>query len=79
MHECARPRWPGDVARRARSTIKLLPLHRKLFVEPNPDAGEMGAAAAWAACPDGLRLPMVPLSAPNQRGGAAALQESGLA
>ena len=40
---CAGLRSTGDFARARELNNQLLPLHQKLFVEPNPIAGEVGA------------------------------------
>jgi 4-hydroxy-tetrahydrodipicolinate synthase len=43
--------------------LKLLPLHRQLFVEPNPIPVKW-AMARMGLCGPSLRLPLTELSAP---------------
>jgi 4-hydroxy-tetrahydrodipicolinate synthase len=68
----------GELATARAINNQLLPLHVKLFVEPNPQPVKW-ALQKLGRMPGGLRLPMVPLSAANQPVVLAALQESGLA
>ena len=51
-----RRRSPATRARPPRSTCKLLPLHKHLFVEPNPVPAKW-AMAQLGLCGDALRLP----------------------
>jgi 4-hydroxy-tetrahydrodipicolinate synthase len=66
----------GDVAAARKRNDRLLPLHRKLFVEPNP------VPVKWALSEMGLienelRLPLVPLSPNHHDAVRAALREAG--
>jgi 4-hydroxy-tetrahydrodipicolinate synthase len=77
MHELCVAAMSGKVAEAVAINNKLLPLHNKLFVEPNPvpvkwALAEMGRMEA------GIRLPLVPLSAEHHATVRAALRESGV-
>ena len=67
----------GDLETARAINNQLLPLHVKLFVEPNPQPAKW-ALQKLGRMPGGIRLPMVPLSAANQAVVLAAMQESGL-
>jgi 4-hydroxy-tetrahydrodipicolinate synthase len=76
MHEMCVAAMSGDLARARAINFRLLGLHQKLFVEANPipvkwALAEMGLIEA------GIRLPLVPLSAPYQDTLRAALKEAG--
>ena len=51
----------GDVRRAIEINNRLLPLHNKLFVEPNPVPVKW-ALTEMGLIPSGLRLPLAPLS-----------------
>ena len=77
MHELCVAAMAGKVAEAVSINNKLLPLHNKLFVEPNPvpvkwALAEMGIMEA------GIRLPLVPLSAEHHATVRAAMRESGV-
>jgi len=66
-----------DAARAVELHMQLLPLHKHLFVEPNP------IPVKWALSRMGktggtLRLPLTPLSAGAQATVEAALREAGV-
>ena len=67
----------GELASARQINNQLLPLHVKLFAEPNPIPVKW-ALQKLGRIAGGIRLPMVPLSAANQAVVLAALQESGL-
>ena len=67
----------GDAREAARLQLQLMPLHRALFVEPSPSATKW-ALAQLGRCGPGIRLPIVPLSAPGQETVRAAMQEAGV-
>ncbi|AMP04526.1 4-hydroxy-tetrahydrodipicolinate synthase [Collimonas pratensis] len=77
MHLLCVAAMNGNVAEAVKLNNKLLPLHNKLFVEPNPlpvkwALTEMGMMA------DGIRLPLVPLAAEYHETVRAALREAGV-
>jgi 4-hydroxy-tetrahydrodipicolinate synthase len=55
----------------------LLPLHLKLFVEPNPIPVKW-ALAKMGRIPGGIRLPLTPLSTPAEPVVLAAMKDAGL-
>jgi 4-hydroxy-tetrahydrodipicolinate synthase len=77
MHELCTAAMAGNVVQAVKINNMLLPLHNKLFVEPNPvpvkwALAEMGMMAA------GIRLPLVPLGKEHQESVRNALRESGV-
>ncbi len=77
MHELCAAAIAGDVRRARELHLRLLPLHRDLFVEPSP-APTKWAMARLGLCGDALRLPITPLSPDGQAAVARALAEAGL-
>jgi len=77
MSELARAALDGDLARARQVNNRLLALHFKLFVEPNPIPVKW-ALARMGRIPGGLRLPLVPLSPTAEAPVLAAMQEAGL-
>lgn len=77
MHAMCAAALAGDAARAAAIDATLLPLHQKLFVEPNPIPAKW-ALHAMGRIPAGLRLPLVPLSAAQQPVIREALRASGV-
>jgi len=77
MADLCRAALAGD-ARTAREIhLRLLPLHRQLFVEPNPIPVKW--AMQWLGrCGGQLRLPLVPMSAALEPQLEAALLDAGL-
>lgn len=76
MAQMCRAALAGDFAKARAINERLLPLHRRLFIEANP------APAKWALAELGmieneLRLPLVPLSAQHHEAVRAALREAG--
>ena len=67
----------GNAKQAADLQLKLLPLHRAMFVEPNPIPVKW-ALAAMGRSPAGIRLPLVPLSAAQQPVVASALKSLGV-
>ena len=67
----------GDARRAAAIHLKLLPLHRALFVEPSPCATKW-ALARLGRCKPALRLPIIPLSTAGQAVVESAMREAGL-
>jgi 4-hydroxy-tetrahydrodipicolinate synthase len=77
MHELCMAAIAGDAKRAAEIQMRLLPLHKQLFCEPNP------IPVKWAMqrlghCGATLRLPLTPLTAPQQPLVEQALREAGL-
>jgi 4-hydroxy-tetrahydrodipicolinate synthase len=77
MHELCAAAMSGDVAKAIAINNKMLPLHNKLFVEPNP------VPVKWAMAELGLmghalRLPLAPLGAEYHDVVKAAMRESGV-
>ncbi len=77
MSQMCRAALAGDLTAARRINDVLMPLHMKLFVEPNPVPVKW-ALAKMGKAPAGLRLPLVPLSAAAQPVVEAALKEAGL-
>ena len=67
----------GDVARARACNDRLLPLHRRLFVEANPIPVKW-ALAEMGLIENELRLPLVPLSPQHHEAVRAALREAGV-
>lgn len=77
MHELCVAAMSGKVAEAVAINNKLLPLHNKLFVEPNPVPVKW-AMTQMGLMPAGIRLPLVPLAAEYHETVRAALRESGV-
>jgi 4-hydroxy-tetrahydrodipicolinate synthase len=77
MHELCVAAMAGNVAEAVRINNKMLPLHNKLFVEPNPVPVKW-AMAEMGLISHGLRLPLAPLGADHHNTVRAALRESGV-
>ncbi|MFN3566487.1 MAG: 4-hydroxy-tetrahydrodipicolinate synthase [Burkholderiaceae bacterium] len=77
MSELARAALAGDLARARDINNRLLPLHMKLFVEPNPIPVKW-ALARMGRIGKGIRLPLVPLAEANEPVVETALKEAGL-
>lgn len=77
MHELCEAAMAGDIARAIEINNRVMSLHAKLFVEPNPVPVKW-ALAEMGKMPAGLRLPLAPLSAPYHDTVRAALREAGV-
>jgi 4-hydroxy-tetrahydrodipicolinate synthase len=77
MSELCSAALAGELARARALNNRLLPLHAKLFVEPNPTAVKWALARLGRIRP-GTRLPLLPLSADKESVVAAAMHEAGL-
>ena len=77
MSELAKSALAGDLARARQINNQLLPLHLKLFVEPNPIPVKW-ALAKMGRIPGGIRLPLTPLSIPAEPVVLAAMKDAGL-
>ena len=76
MSELCAAALAGDLKRARKINSQLLPVHFKLFVEPNPVPVKWALARA-GRIEGGLRLPLVPLSKQNEAVVHSALQEAG--
>jgi 4-hydroxy-tetrahydrodipicolinate synthase len=77
MSEMMAAALAGDLARARAINERLMPLHLRLFVEPNPIPAKW-ALAHMGRIGAGIRLPLLPLSPSAQDVVAGALRESGL-
>ena len=77
MHALCVAAIAGDARRAMEIQMKLLPVHKYLFVEPNPIAIKW-AMEQMKLCGVTMRLPMTPLTAANQLPLAQALRAAGL-
>lgn len=77
MHELCVAAMTGDVKRAMEIQFKLMPVHKQLFVEPNPIPVKW-AMQRMGLCGGTLRLPMTPLTEANQPVVEDALRASGL-
>ncbi len=77
MHDLCVAAMSGKVAEALAINNTLLPLHNKLFVEPNPVPVKW-AMAEMGLIPSGIRLPLVPLAADFHGIVRAAMRESGI-
>jgi 4-hydroxy-tetrahydrodipicolinate synthase len=75
MHELCMAALKRDVAKAIEINNKLLPLHNKLFVEPNPVPVKW-AMQEMGLIPPGIRLPLVPLASEFHEAVRAAMRES---
>jgi 4-hydroxy-tetrahydrodipicolinate synthase len=66
----------GDFATARAINDRLIPLHRRLFIEPSP-APTKWALAEMGHIENALRLPLVPLTPQNHEAVRAALREAG--
>ena len=77
MHELCVAAIAGQVPRAMEIQMRLLPLHKQLFVEPNPIPVKW-ALERLGRCGAALRLPLTPLSADKYALVERALHEAGL-
>ena len=77
MHELCVAAMAGDLARAIEINNKVLPLHQKLFVEPNPVPVKW-AMAEMGLIPTGLRLPLAPLDEQFHDTVRASLRDAGV-
>ena len=76
MSELCAAALTGDLKRARRINAQMLPVHFKLFVEPNPMPVKWALAKA-GRIGNGIRLPLVSLSKQNEAVVHSALQEAG--
>jgi 4-hydroxy-tetrahydrodipicolinate synthase len=77
MHQLCVAAIEGRVREATQLHLKLLGLHRNLFVEPSPCATKW-ALARLGRCGEALRLPITPLSPAGQAIVEQAMREAGL-
>ncbi|MQQ99618.1 4-hydroxy-tetrahydrodipicolinate synthase [Glaciimonas soli] len=77
MHLLCVAAMKGDVPEAVKINNKMLPLHNKLFIEPNPIPVKW-ALAEMGLISSGMRLPLVQLSAEFEPAVRAAMSESGI-
>jgi 4-hydroxy-tetrahydrodipicolinate synthase len=77
MHLLCKAAMAGDIATAVAINNQVMPLHAKLFIEPNPVPVKW-ALAEMGMMPAGLRLPLVSLSAECQEPVRSALREAGV-
>ncbi|WP_297201304.1 4-hydroxy-tetrahydrodipicolinate synthase [uncultured Pluralibacter sp.] len=68
----------GDFAQARIVNQRLMPLHTKLFVEPNPIPVKWACKELGLVATDTLRLPMTPITAHGRDAVASALKHAGL-
>lgn len=68
----------GDFICARKINARLMPLHHKLFIEPNPIPAKWACQALGLIATDTLRLPMVPLTEQGQNAVTGALKHAGL-
>lgn len=77
MHELCMAAIAGDVQTAMAIQMKLMPVHKHLFIEPNPIAVKW-ALSQMGLCGPRLRLPLTPLTPHSQSVVGAALVSAGL-
>jgi 4-hydroxy-tetrahydrodipicolinate synthase len=77
MHELCMAAIEGRVREATAIHLKLLPLHKNLFIEPSP-APTKWAMARLGLCGDTLRLPITPLTPAGQTVVEQSLRDAGL-
>lgn len=77
MHELCEAAIAGDVARAMDIQLKLLPVHKALFVESNPIPVKWAVSRMGLSKP-ALRLPLSPLTDASQQVLERAMQSAGL-
>jgi 4-hydroxy-tetrahydrodipicolinate synthase len=77
MHELCVAAMAGNIAKAVEINNKVMPLHAKLFIEPNPVPVKW-ALAEMGKMPAGLRLPLAPLGAGCHDAVRGALRDAGV-
>jgi 4-hydroxy-tetrahydrodipicolinate synthase len=77
MHQLCAAAMKGQVQEAVKINNQLLPLHNKLFVEPNPVPVKW-ALTEMGLISSGIRLPLVNLGSEHHEAVRAALRESGV-
>ncbi|MEH2919841.1 4-hydroxy-tetrahydrodipicolinate synthase [Samsonia erythrinae] len=78
MAELCKLAAQGNFVEARRLNQRLMPLHHKLFVEPNPIPVKWACKALGLVANDTLRLPMTPLTDKGQSVMTQALKQAGL-
>ncbi|MBN0712804.1 dihydrodipicolinate synthase family protein, partial [Pseudomonas aeruginosa] len=78
MADMCRLALAGQFAEARAINQRLMPLHTKLFVEPNPIPVKWGCKALGLVATDTLRLPVTPISDHGRGAVIAALKHAGL-
>ncbi|MCB1621044.1 MAG: 4-hydroxy-tetrahydrodipicolinate synthase [Thiothrix sp.] len=77
MHEMCAAALAGDVEQATALNERLVPLHKALFLEPNPTPTKW-ALHRMGYCAGGIRLPLLPLSEAQQPRVLEALRHAGI-
>jgi len=77
MHELCVAAMQGDIAKAVEINNRLIPLHAKLFIEPNPVPVKW-ALSEMGLMPAGIRLPLVSLSSQYHDIVRSALRDAGV-
>jgi len=77
MHELCVAAMNGDIQTAVKINNRMLPLHSKLFIEPNPLPVKW-AMEQMGLIPSGIRLPLVPMAEQFHSTVLAAMRESGV-
>lgn len=77
MHDLCAAAMRGDIKEAISINNRLIPLHNKLFIEPNPLPVKW-AMMEMGLIPTGMRLPLVPMSEQFHEPVRAAMRESGI-
>jgi 4-hydroxy-tetrahydrodipicolinate synthase len=77
MHQLCVAAMSGKIAEAIAINDKLIPLHNRLFVEPNPVPVKW-ALAQMGSIPPGIRLPLVTLGSAHHEAVRTAMRESGV-
>ena len=77
MHELCVAAMDGRIADAVAINNQLIPLHNRLFTEPNPVPVKW-ALVQMGMIDTGIRLPLVPLGSAHHDGVRSALHESGI-
>ncbi|MFZ3003029.1 MAG: 4-hydroxy-tetrahydrodipicolinate synthase [Undibacterium umbellatum] len=77
MHELCAAAMRGDVKEAVAINNRLIPLHNKLFIEPNPLPVKW-AMAEMGLIPSGIRLPLVTMAEQYHETVRAAMREAGV-
>lgn len=77
MHELCEAAIAGNVQRAMEIQMRLLPLHKTLFIESNPIPVKW-AVSRLGRCQQALRLPLTPLTEASQQALERVMQSTGL-